>query len=81
MVGEHTPTIIQLILSTNFAIIQLKDSHLFFIFPNRQVIQWCLVASSWENSNDYKNLTGMRVSSLTVSLAMWLAIRRNKSDK
>ena len=26
--GEHTPTIIQLILSTDLAVIQLKDSHL-----------------------------------------------------
>ena len=34
MEGEHTPTIIQLILSTDLAVIQLKDSHLFFIFPN-----------------------------------------------
>jgi len=28
MEGEHTPTIIQLILSTDLAVIQLKDSHL-----------------------------------------------------
>ena len=34
MEGEHTPTIIQLILSTDLAVIQLKDSHLFFIFSN-----------------------------------------------
>ena len=34
MEGEHTPIIIQLILSTDLAVIQLKDSHIFFIFPN-----------------------------------------------
>jgi len=28
MEGEHIPTIIQLILSTDLAVIQLKDSHL-----------------------------------------------------
>jgi len=28
MEGEHTPTIIQLILSADLAVIQLKDSHL-----------------------------------------------------
>ena len=33
MEGEHTPTIIQLIQSMDLAVIQLKDSHLFFIFP------------------------------------------------
>ena len=38
MEGEHTPTIIQLILLTDLAVIQLKDSHLFFIFPNTKFI-------------------------------------------
>ena len=33
MEGEHTPTIIQLIRSTDLAVIQFKDSHIFFIFP------------------------------------------------
>ena len=33
MEGEHTPTIIPLILSTDLALIQLKDSFKFFIFP------------------------------------------------
>ena len=33
MEGEHTPTIIQLIQSMDLAVIQLKDSHMFFIFP------------------------------------------------
>ena len=28
MEGEHTPTIIQLIILTDLAVIQLKDSHL-----------------------------------------------------
>ena len=32
MEGEHTPTIIQLIRSTDLAVIQFKDSHIFFIF-------------------------------------------------
>ena len=36
MEGEHTPTIIQLIRSMDLAVIQLKDSHLFFIFPNKK---------------------------------------------
>ena len=35
MEGEHTPTIIQLIQLMDLAVIQLKDSLLFFIFPNR----------------------------------------------
>ena len=33
MEGEHTPTIIQLIRSTDLTVIQFKDSHIFFIFP------------------------------------------------
>ena len=33
MEGEHTPTIIQLIRSTDLAIIQLKDSHLYSSIP------------------------------------------------
>ena len=33
MEREHTPTIIQLIQSMDLAVIQLKDSHIFFIFP------------------------------------------------
>ena len=40
MEGEHTPTIIQLILSTDLAVIQLKDSHLFFIFPTIPHNEW-----------------------------------------
>jgi len=35
MEGEHTPTIIQLIQPMDLAIIQLKDSHIFFIFPTQ----------------------------------------------
>ena len=38
MKGEHTPTIIQLILSTDLVVIQLKNSHLFFIFVGSQQI-------------------------------------------
>ena len=33
MEGEHTPTIIQLIRSTDLAIIQLKDSHSYSSIP------------------------------------------------
>ena len=33
MEGEYTPTIIQLIRSTDLAIIQLKDSHLYSSIP------------------------------------------------
>ena len=41
MEGEHTPTIIQLILSTNLAVIQLKDSHLILhIFPTIPHNEW-----------------------------------------
>jgi len=40
MEGEHTPTIIQLIQSMDFAVIQLKDSHLFFIFPTIPHNEW-----------------------------------------
>ena len=32
MEGEHTPTIIQFIQSMDLVVIQLKDSHIFFIF-------------------------------------------------
>jgi len=35
MEGEHTPTIIQLIRSTDLVVIQFKDSHIFFIFPTK----------------------------------------------
>jgi len=33
MEEEHTPTIIQLIQLMDLAVIQLKDSYIFFIFP------------------------------------------------
>ena len=33
MEGEHTPTIILLILSTDLTLIQPKDSLKFFVFP------------------------------------------------
>ena len=34
MKGEHTPTIIRLTLSTDLALIQLKDSHKILRFLN-----------------------------------------------
>ena len=37
MEGDHTPTIIQLILSTDLAVIQLKDSHLILHISQHQV--------------------------------------------
>ena len=40
MEGEHTPTIIQLIQSMDLAVIQLKDSHLFFIFSTIPHNEW-----------------------------------------
>ena len=40
MEGEHTPTIIQLIRSTDLAVIQFKDSHIFFIFPTIPHNEW-----------------------------------------
>ena len=40
MEGEHTPTIIQLIRSTDLAVIQFKDSHIFFIFPTVPHNEW-----------------------------------------
>jgi len=40
MEGEHTPTITQLIRSTDLAVIQFKDSHIFFIFPT-EVTRYC----------------------------------------
>ena len=40
MEGEHTPTIIQLIRSTDLAVIQFKDSHVFFIFPTIPHNEW-----------------------------------------
>ena len=36
MEGEHTPIIIRLILSTDLALIQLKDSLKILRFPNTQ---------------------------------------------
>ena len=38
MKGEHTPTIIRLILSTDLAVIQLKDSHLILRIPKQSPI-------------------------------------------
>ena len=32
--GEHTPTIIQLIRSTDLAVIQFKDSHIYSSYSN-----------------------------------------------
>ena len=40
MEGEHTPTIIQLIRSTDLAIIQLKDSHLYSSIPTIPYNEW-----------------------------------------
>ena len=40
MEGEHTPTIIRLILLTDLALIQLKDSLKFFIFPTILHNEW-----------------------------------------
>ena len=40
MEGEHTPTIVQLIQSMDLAVIQHKDSHLFFIFPTIPLNEW-----------------------------------------
>ena len=40
MEGEHTPTIIQLIQSIDLAVIQLKDLHIFFIFPTIPHNEW-----------------------------------------
>ena len=38
MKGEHTPTIIQLILSTDLSVIQLKDSHLILHFSQQSLV-------------------------------------------
>jgi len=38
MEGEYTPTIIQLIRSTDLAIIQLKDSHLYSSIPTLSTV-------------------------------------------
>ena len=40
MEGEHTPTIIQLIRSTDLAIIQLKYSHLYPSIPTILHNEW-----------------------------------------
>jgi len=37
MEGEHTPTIIQLIRSTDLAIIQFKDSHIYSSYSNKKL--------------------------------------------
>ena len=40
MEGEHTPTVIRLILSTNHASIQLKDSLKILRFPTIPYNEW-----------------------------------------
>ena len=40
MEGEHTPTNILLIRSTDLVVIQFKDSHIFFIFPTIPHNEW-----------------------------------------
>ena len=41
MEGEHTPTIIQLIRSTDLAIIQFKDSHIYILhIPTIPYNEW-----------------------------------------
>ena len=40
MEREHTPTIIRLILSTDLALIQLKDSFKFFTFAKISHNEW-----------------------------------------
>ena len=40
MEGERTPTIIQLIRSMDLAVIQFKDSHIFFVFPTIPHNEW-----------------------------------------
>ena len=40
MEGEYTPTIIQLILSTDLAVIQLKYSHLILHISQQKSPEW-----------------------------------------
>ena len=45
MEGEHTPTIIQFIRSTDLAVIQFKDSHIYILhIPNRYTNEFVCVA-------------------------------------
>ena len=58
MEGEHTSTIIQLILSTDLAVIQLKDSHLFFIFLNN------IAGKTFDNQRKKNPLGKLRICKL-----------------
>ena len=44
--GEHTPIIIQLILSTDLAVIQLEDSHLILHISQQNLIS---AGCSWDH--------------------------------
>jgi len=52
MEGEHTPTIIQLILSTDLAVIHFKDSHIFFIFPTHVSFVVIKADTPWHYGDD-----------------------------
>ena len=55
MEGEHTPTIIQLIQSMDLTVIQLKDSHLFFIFPTLNTSH--ILAGAITNGSGYPSMS------------------------
>ena len=60
MEGEHSPTIIQLIRSTDLAVIQFKDSHIFFIFPIS--LAWPEVRNPGQAQNSKKKYRSTKVA-------------------
>jgi len=66
MEGEHPPTIIQLIRSTDLAVIQFKDSHIYSSYSNSDMATslvfgtawyWPVTKVAWEIINQYGSLS------------------------
>ena len=59
MEGEYTPTIIQLILSTDLAVIQLKDSHLILHISQQFFTKFLLKYETFHLLLETKNNIGI----------------------
>jgi len=66
MEGEHTSTIIQLIRSTDLAVIQFKDSHIFFIFPTIMKVGWTFLFCFTNIYDEIKKLFMRGISTILV---------------
>jgi len=67
MEGEHTPTIIQLIRSTNLAVIQFQDSHIYILhIPTIPYNEW-----------RFKEKKALSVSLFSFSIIPIIRARRN----